>query len=221
MFNRAQPPRPPSDEEGPIWFRTQPKKVKRIPRFFALHHIICAMRLYRAAREGAIPSGATIADIYDYVFYTPELQRIVSKNTMGSSIVNTVIYEPRILKNKTRTGEGAFMTYVFRHSKDLEYGLEWQICAPLVRWMQMDLQITTQPIEEQVQLVSETLEDIATFSEHDYVNDFENQIAAVSVDLMMKEPDWREIWRKHPERVVMPPKLAELITPRPSKPDPF
>jgi len=221
MFNKAQPSRPEVDEEGILWYRTQPKDHIRFPRFYSIHHLVAVLRLYRAAREGAIPSGAKIGDVYDYCFFTQDLRNTSSKTSMGHAVVNSVLYEPRVLKNRNRKGLGVSMTYIFRNPMDLTYGLEWQICAPLFHWMQVNKEITKEhTYEDMQQIMQDALDEIATSSEKEYLNLYETPLVSDNILYVMKEPDWRELLVKYPERKVDQHIKESQVFPR-KKPMPY
>lgn len=198
MFNQSQPPRPDFTADGnPLSYRTQPKQIKRRPRFYSAHQMVSAMRLYRAACNLDIPQGVAIGELYEFVFYTEELKALVSKNTMGSSVIHSVLYEPRVLKNTRETG--ALMTYQFREIDDLRYGLEWQICAPLYHWF---LKNDEWPKDqaEWIPKMAESLKEIGNSDETEYVGLYEEPLIEDSIHLTFKEPDWNGIARRFPER---------------------
>lgn len=196
MFNAAQPIRPDYSAEGnPLLYRTQPKKQKRPPKFFSLPQILSAMRLYRAVRKDKVPMQVPIIDLYEYAM--KGATDIISKNSMGASVVNSTLYEPRRLVN--RKGMKATMTYLFLEIDDLKYGLEWQICAPLYHWFLMNGEW---PEDRAVwhNFMDETLNEIANSEHTDYLGLYEKPMIEDNLDLLMKEPDWSLILAKNPER---------------------
>lgn len=196
MFNKAQPPRPDYTDDGtPLLYRTQPKKQTRMPKFFSISHILACCRLYRAARADDIPEQVAIADLYDFTMDGAE--DIISKNAMGHAVVNSLLYEPRKLLN--RKSMKPTMTYRLLHKLDLQYGLEWQICSVMYRW----LTHTGEFPKEQDQWHSkmeEILEELAVSDHTDYLGLYEEPLIEDSGELIAMEPDWITIMKRNPER---------------------
>lgn len=213
-FNASQPDRPEETVDGtPLYYRTQPKNIKRIPNFFTPHYIISSLRLYRAARAGQIPESVAIGELYDFVF--ANCSDLVSKKTMGSTVVHAVIYEPRLLKNSRAVG-GALMTYQFRNISDLIYGLEWQICAALYAWMNRNGEWPTDQAEWKP-LMEKTLDEIAELSEKEFVDLYEKDM--IEQCAYWKEPPWREKIAQYSERApVHRIKRQEIERPAPTPP---
>lgn len=135
MLNRHQPIRPRFDPSSnqPLLYSTMPKKdQKRKPKVCTYPARVAQMRLYRAARRGDIPSVVAIGELYSYLF--DDLRSLVNKTHLGNAVMPSLIYEPRVFKNVKSLG-GPMMTYVFRHPLELQYGLEWQICVWLRRFL--------------------------------------------------------------------------------------
>lgn len=202
-FNKAQPIRPDFSESGDkLFHRTQPKRSARPPKFFRSSQVAMAMRLYRAVIEGAIPNGAAINDIYEYCVFPNNMKEVISKHQLGFSVIHAVQHEPRVLKNQRQVG--AWMTYLFPSMLDLQYGLEWQICAPLwfiFEWEGQDL--TNLPSREaQREYMDEQLRDLASLSHREYLSIYEQPLFEYSERLAEREPNWREIWKKFPERTI-------------------
>lgn len=209
MFVPIQPQRPDyDDQDNPLLYRTQPKRSKRPPKFFRAAQFAMACRLYRAAHERAVPSGAAINDIYQYCVYEPPMQDVISKHMLGNAVVHAVLYEPRVLKNIR--GEGAWMTYVFGNELDLMYGLEWQILAPLTVLTEIDgSQPEFENKQEQKKWGAEQLEEIASLSEQQYLEIYESFAFENGNALAQREPQWRMIWMKYAERPKPEPIVAE------------
>lgn len=197
LFNAARPNRPDYDGDIPLLYRTQPKIQKRMPYFFSMKQIISAIHLYRAVRNGDIPSRVAIGELYDFVFWNEKLRSLVSKKIMGNSIIHSVLYDPRSLRN-SRTEE-AKPVYNFQSIKDLEYGLEWQLSAVLYKWLEMNNDWPKNRNEWQPRMQEEL--DLLVVSEKT-----ENSIMKDEVKLMFMEPDWRKIAETYPERKLPPVK---------------
>lgn len=222
MFNAAQPIRPDYTDDGiPLLYRTQPKRQNRIPKFYSIAQILASCRLYRAARRGDIPLQVSISELYEFTM--EGAQDIISKNAMGHSVVNSVLYEPRKLLN--RKDIRATMTYRILHPLDLVYGLEWQICAVFYHWMEKNGEFPKEREEWQPKM-EETLNDLASSNHSDYIGLFEEPLLEDASELMMMEPDWLKIMEKHPERQIRNKPRAipkELTRPKPrdiSRPPP-
>lgn len=196
MFNKAQPIRPDYSVDGvPLLYRTQPKNITRIPKFYSLPQILSALRLYRASRAGDIPNQVAIAELYDFAMFG--ITDIVSKSNLGSTVVHSVLYEPRKLIN--RKNIKIMVTYRFLHPLDLQYGLEWQICCVIYSWLYKNGEFPKDKEKWQPKM-EEILEEIA-FSP-DYKSLYEDPIIEDANEIALMEPDWKKIISLHPERTV-------------------
>lgn len=209
MFVPIQPQRPDyDDDDNPLLYRTQPKISKRPPRFFRAAQFAMACRLYRAAYDGAVPSGAAINDIYQYIIYEPPMQDVITKHMLGFAVVHAVLYEPRVLKNIR--GQGVWMTYFFRNPLDLIFGLEWQILAPLTILTELDnSQPNFENKQEQKLWGADQLEEIRSISEERYLEIYESFAFENGEVLAQREPQWRSIWTKYAERSRPEPIVVE------------
>jgi len=223
MFVPFQPPRPDYDEnDNPLLYRTQPKRQPRPPRFWRASQFAMACRLYRAAHDGAVPSGAAINDIYQYCVHEPNKQDIISKHQLGYAVVHAVMYEPRLLKNIR--GEGAWMTYIIHNPLDLIYGLEWQICGPM--WSLYQIGEGLDPADFTKagarEWGEERLSELRQFSDSEYLDVIESFAFEHGECLAEKEPQWRtNVWPKYPERLRPEPLEEEKPQPvyeKPSRP---
>jgi hypothetical protein len=132
-WNPAQPRRseytthPETGESMPLLFRTRPRPgyAKPFPVTFYRNQI-AQVRLYSACRHGEIPIRVSQGEIYECYFSQDEF---VNKAIMGQTIINSVLYEPRGLVHRPSIAPKPFQAYTFFHEKELEYGLEWQICT--------------------------------------------------------------------------------------------
>lgn len=191
LFNAARPDRPDYDGDIRLLYRTQPKKQKKLPTFFSIRQIVASIRLYRAARNGDIPCRVAIGELYDFVFWTEELRSLVSKKTMGNSIIHSVLHEPRILRNVRH--EQAQMTYNFNSPKELEYGLEWHLSAVLYKWLDANGDWPKDRAEWQPRMQEEL--DLLVTSD-----DTENFLMEDAAELIFMEPNWKQIASTYPER---------------------
>lgn len=173
LINPYQPERPRVDEEGNgLLFRTRPKWGKQM---FAIHTVAnqaCALTLYRAVRAGEVPRQTAIADLFNWI-----ASDLFNKRNLGSVVVNSVMYEPRVLLN--RKDIGAMMTYNFRDLRELEYGLEWIICI-ILRKLMDDIQT---PVE-----MAEELNMLAAASE----SEFQDVYISGLGEMFMAPIDWME-----------------------------
>ena len=198
MFNAAQPIRPDYTDDGiPLLYRTQPKKQSRLPKFYSIQQILASTRLYRAARRGDIPGQVAISDLYEFTM--EGIYDVTSKNAMGHSVVNSLLYEPRKLLN--RKDIKATMTYRILNPLDLIYGLEWQICAVLYTWMDKNGEFPKDREQWQPKM-DETLDELANSDHIDYLGLFEEPLLEDAGELMMMEPDWIKIIQSYPERQI-------------------
>lgn len=197
MLNKHQPVRPRHHPETNVIlrFRTFPKtNVVRIPKFCTQQSQITQMRLYRAVCNGEVPNVVAIGELYDYLLH--DQKDFISKRTMGASVVNAVIYEPRLLQNNLESG--ARMVYVFREILDLQYGLEWQICTWLRRFLNQnspqDEKITTpEQMDEELQILATTPPD-------DYREVYEDGLLRWAG---MLDPDWQTLTHNMQEDLPM------------------
>lgn len=164
----------------PILHRTFPdpelvfSDSKKVPKTRTREAMITQMRLYRTAYRKEIPQLVAISDLYEHTFW----DHIVSKFQMGRTVIASLIYEPRILKN-TRRMEKAKSCYIFRTDLDLLYGLEWQICT----WIRSFLSNRPKTQDE----TRAALKFLATVPENEYVEFYENRVTS------MPEVDWTTI----------------------------
>lgn len=215
MFNAAQPIRPDYTDDGtPLLYRTQPKRQNRIPKFYSTAQILASCRLYRAARRGDIPLQVSISELYEFTM--EGAQDIISKNAMGHSVVNSVLYEPRKLLN--RKDIKATMTYRFLHPLDLTYGLEWQICAVFYHWMDKNGEFPKDR-GEWISHMESILNELSNTNHSEYLGLFEEPLLEDAGELLMMEPDWIKIMSSNPERQIKnaprPTALKELTRPKP------
>jgi len=105
---------------------------------------------------------------------------------MGYNAVGAVIYEPRLLVNNKLVGKPT-MTYTFRNILDFQYGLEWQICTWM--WKFLNNGATQDSLIGSAEDMAQELDDLAGMSESKYLTDFERQFDSFWMD----EPIWRKV----------------------------
>lgn len=185
LFNKWQPERPRIHPvTGAILqYRTMPKKEgHRLRPICTLHSRITQMRLYRAACQGYVPIQVSIAELYNFCF-----GETVSKNQMGTVIIDTVIYEPRLLVNNKTVGK-ATMTYTFRSDLDLKYGLEWMICTWL--WKFLNENAAPDALIGTPEQMAQELEMLGGSDDMEYIEIYESQS---QYRFSMDEPDWKTV----------------------------
>lgn len=206
-----QPERPRIDEATGkvLMYRTRPKFAQRMMTIHTHAVQICMMALYRAARRGDIPEQVAIDDLYKWI-----ATGHFSKRVMGTVVVNSVIYEPRVYVNRKSTG--ALMTYSFGDVKELEYGLEWMICFWLRKYLNRlnadDQQIKTKgEMAEELNFLADASDD-----EFDdvYIGDL-SSFMIEPVDWLQHSEDWGWEFREElPEPEKPHPLMEEKVPPR-------
>jgi len=182
LINEFQPPRPRHCEESGrvLLYRTRPKYGKTMINIHTYANQVCMMSLYRAVRRGEVPLQVGIGDLYDWISNGG-----FSKRNLGSVVVNSVIYEPRLMMNRRETGP--MMTYLFRDIRELEYGLEWMLCVWLRRFLNQlnahDEQITT------TGAMAEELDMLANASDEEFADIYLGELA----EFHMAPMDWHEL----------------------------
>lgn len=211
MFNRWQPVRPRihSETGEVLMYATMPNlRRTKIFKVCEFPSMMAQCRLYRAVRKGHVGRQVAIGELYDYAFN--DCRSMVSKTQMGYNAVASVIYEPRLLVNNSTVGK-ATMTYTFRDILDFQYGLEWQICT----WLWKFLNSTAAPGEAigTSQEMAEELDMLADASDKEYVDVYENGFN----DFFIDEPDWRKICLGLKEQLPSGPRKPPLVQPPPPR----
>ena len=188
QMNKFQPDRPRQNEDTgkALLYRTMPKEAASFIRVTTVSVQICGMRLYRAVRNGNIETGVPIADLHDFLFYD---RSDISKRHLGNVVVNSTLYEPRKLINSAKSGKPT-MVYMFRDMLDLQYGLEWQLCIWLRKFLNDTAAPNAIPIMSAAELDNE-LDALVNTPEEDYKDLYEQ--ALISDWSGMNEPDWRTL----------------------------
>lgn len=193
MWNKAQPIRPLENEHGPLYYRTRPSpdRVRKFPvcdpryQYTQLH-------LYHFVRQGYLPIQTPVADVWQLIEHD-----ITNKNIMGSVIVNSVRYNPRLLVN-TKAFYG--VSYLFINPKDLEYGLEWQLSVWLYQFLKETGALRARREEESVEAYQELMRD-KTEEALDEIAENPARIwaALFRIGIKWKEPDFQDFEKIPPE----------------------
>ena len=185
-FNRHQPIRPRTDPEtGEILLhRTFPRLHERMPKLMETHYQLCQMRLYRHCVNGEMVNHAAASAIKEWIG--------TGRNTLGSTILQSVQYEARKLMNR-KSMPKATVVYSFNNLLELQYGLEWQICTWLRTFLkERDAHI---PPYSGPEAAEHELEILATMPEEEYITEYEDPLRLMS-DLFVKknrEIDWHKL----------------------------
>ncbi len=132
-WNSVQPGRPTHNEAGELLqHRTHVTRMNSTFPVFSVQNMEWQALLYWWARR-EYTSGIAIADLYSYLSYgRPHL----AKRSMGAVVVQSTIYEPRLLKGVTKNNAVARVLYVWKDPLDLIYGLEWMLAMWVWRFEQ-------------------------------------------------------------------------------------
>jgi len=182
LINPHQPPRDRLTEDGRVLkYRTRPKWGKVMLAIHTHANQICMMKLYRAVRAGEVPVQVSINDLYNWL----SEDDLFSKKNLGTVVVNSVIYEPRLLLNNSIVGKPT-MTYVFGDLRELEYGLEWMICI----WLRRFLNETgvDEPVSGQAAMAEE-LDFLALASEEEFRESYLNALE----EWQFPYVDWKQL----------------------------
>jgi len=132
-------------------------------------------RLYRAVRQGHVPIQVAVADLYEFAFFGSN----VSKVQMGYNAVRSVLYEPRLLVNNKSFGK-ATMTYTFATDLDFQYGLEWQICTWLGKFL--DRGAPPEDLIGTEEQMAQELDDLGNSDLSTYIDIYESKFADFDIE---------------------------------------
>jgi len=143
-------------------------------------NMICAMRLYRAARAGHVPPRVAIGELYDYLVQDDTgPTNPFSKVHLGSIVINSVWYEPRkTFQQKPR----ARSVYLFHDKRDLIFGLEWMLCMFFKDYFE---KVNREEISDEDEMES-ALDDLANVTQAEYEEFYEFGI----YQFTQKKIDW-------------------------------
>lgn len=172
------PCQPRRDPEGKYLFRTHAPRANTNYNPFHPDSMLAQVILYQACHSKEFVNGARIDDIHNYLFWKTE----VTKRRMGDVIINSVIYNPRVLKAVTKMNDRACMMYVFEDMLDLQYGLEWQMCS----WLYKSEE--PRPHMERMEELLSALRDMRVEDVKQYV---------ISVGSYSSVINWQEVWDRY------------------------
>jgi len=189
-------------------FTTMPKERGNKVSICTFRSQITQMRLYRAVCQGDVPRQVSISDLYEFAFY--DVKEIVSKRQMGTIVVQSVMYEPRVLMNNAMVGKPT-MSYVFGDVLELQYGLEWMLSAWLLKFLN-----STAASGEAIGTIEEFAEELDMLGGSDrmtYMDVYELPLKEIRKPF--PEPIWEddqgeELILDLPKEVVQPPRPRAL-----------
>lgn len=109
-----------------LMHRTFPKIQNKMPAIMNERYQLCQLHLYRDLRNGQFENHSAAGELAE--FYR------TSHVVLGSTIIQSVRYEARKLMNR-RSLPKAMVVYSFNDLLELQYGLEWQICTWLGKFL--------------------------------------------------------------------------------------
>lgn len=189
VVNPHLPIRPRHDPETGdlLMFATMPQASLH-QRYVVTHpwNMMVQARLYRAVRSGEWVNHAPIEEIHPWIFYDrPD----VSKKMMGSTVIRTVLYNPRRLKGVTKDNDKARVLYSFNNLKELEYGLEWMICTWLRKFLNDDVARRAVDRIHGPEAMDRELEVLAFTEEQEYRALYEESYPSTR----FTDPDWDKL----------------------------
>ena len=213
MLNRHQPLRPSvnPDTGERLLFRTYPilrEGDERTYRVMEPANQLCQMQLYRWSRSESYVDSPSIADLYDFLIVEPfgvsrtlgertivsgKLPFFPSKHHFGRTITNALDYNPRKLKGKTKDNEKACQIYCFISKLELQFGLEYMICA----WLRKFLNDHAAPGGQLIsgsEAMAEELDILCSTPWADYLEVYVNPLQMNRN--LYPEPDWRNLLRQ-------------------------
>lgn len=212
MLNKHQPIRPRinPDKEQLLRYRTFPDMSNtRMIKFCNPHNMIAQARMYRFVRSGEMVNHIAISEMYDYLFYdTP----MISKKQMGMLVIQTTIYNPRVLLGLSKINDKNRVIYRFASLLEFQYGLEWMICT----WLRKFLNDTAAPGAAPVlgpDMMSDELDILANCPDEEYKDVYEEMLR----DFKMEEPDWATLVSGQVEELPVI-EAAPIVAKRPQPP---
>lgn len=198
-LNRHQPIRPIEDPESglPLLYRVHPI-LDRDPtgKTYRTHepaNRLVQMQLYRWCRGDDFVQAPSCRELYDYLIGEPmrKMPVVPSINHLGKTVVNSVNYEPRKLKGKSKEVEKALQIYFFHSKYDLQYGLEYMICSWLRKFLNDESAPGSSPVSGP-SMMEEELDILASSPWADYWELYVMPTMALNRRTIV-EPDWREL----------------------------
>ena len=188
-WNLWQPVRPRSiinaqNKNIPLLYRTTFRPTERKPYLWSWESMLITCRLYHAVRNNQIGTETRISELHAFICGDTD----ISKRFLGNIVVQTTIYEPRVLMN--RRGIGAHNNYLFHHILDFQYGLEWILCTWFHEYMNQTL-----PSNERICDRESYDSELTLFANSDLV-EFEEDLLEFSRDKAPREK--QDLWERIP-----------------------
>lgn len=202
LLNRHQPIRPKEDPESgkKLLYRTYPYLSEESPTRERCYRVmepanqLSQMQLYRWSRSDMFVDSPSIADLYDFLIKEPfekaGLPYTSSKHHFGRTITNALDYNPRKLKGKTKDNEKACQIYFFGNRLELQYGLEYMICAWLRKFLNDHAAPGGQPISGS-EAMAEELDILCSTPWADYLEVYVHPLQMNRN--LYPEPEWRKL----------------------------
>lgn len=196
-LNPHQPKRPdvhPVTKDR-LWYRVAPitkdngHQGGRIYRTCEISNRFCQMQLYRWCRGPDFVLYPGIGDLFQYLITDVNLP--ASKGHFGRTITNALDFNPRKLKGVTKDNPKAAQIYTFNSAEELQYGLEYQICA----WLRHFLNDLAAPGSKPVsghEMMQEELDLLASTPWNDYHQLYIQPMLDIDAKVI-QEPDWRKL----------------------------
>ena len=193
-------------------FRTHPLLNKSRHNFFKttkIEYIRCMCALYNWSTN-EFQNRIIAKHLHQYLFgeFTFGPEKIVSPKTLGRVILQSTVYDPRliVIYDFTKT-----VTYHFWHQNDLAYGLEWMLTS----WLQQLPSVTKTPVgileafekiqNDQYYFIDEVENswldepDWKSLEEENLVSFYEHKKDSYKVDVGKEDPPWEKLYDSPPE----------------------
>lgn len=195
-LNPFQPKRPLKHPETGerLMYRLYPQlsfektRNERIYRTCEISNRICQIQLYRWTFDEGFIQYPSINELYEYLITSVGLTS--SKGHFGRTVTNALDYNPRKLKGVTLDNPKACQIYTFRNELDLRYGLEYQICS----WLRRFLKDHSAPGEEEP-VLEEELAFLGSCSWEECQEIYINPMMEFNAR-QYEEPKWKELLKK-------------------------
>ncbi len=203
-INRHQPIRPEKSQNGArLLYRVHPilkdnNAQGRNGRVYRTHepaNQLAQMQLYRWCRSEDYVQLCSCRELYEILIQEPfsKMRYASSINHFGRTVINAVDYNPRILKAKDKFVEKTQQVYYFHEREDLQYGLEYMICAWLRKFLNESSAPGSVPLSGPEDMLEE-LDILADTPFDDYVGLYVEPLQSIE-RRFVEEPNWRELKR--------------------------
>jgi hypothetical protein len=179
---------------------------------------ICQMMLYRWCRSDVFVNAPGCGDLHSYLFAERKLP--VSKRHLGMTIINVLDYECRKLKGVTKNNPKIRQLYYFRDQLEVQYGLEYMICA----WLRKFLNDTMSPMDGKIAAIGDSYEEARHHMSEELdilANTEETDFREVYIDPLftpsghrVEEPNWKLLLKQAGAEIEESPISAPVIEPR-------